>query len=106
MNLPDGAEGPYEVFVNGVPQKAGEDYVLEDRTLFFFRPIRQEGKLGFWRWLSIFIGIAGTYKQNDSVDVTFVRGGSRLIETGLPITVLVEPEEQDGPLVGSYSPGG
>lgn len=105
--LPEDSEGPYEVFANGVPQHEGEHYVHEGDVLYFFRPIRQEEKLGFWRWLSIFIGIAGSYKQNDSIDVTFVRDGQRLIETSLPITVLVEPtEEQRGMLVGSYSPGG
>lgn len=107
VDLPDGAIGPYEVFVNGVPQKEGEHFDLEGETLYFYRPIRKEGKLGFWRWLSIFLAIAGSYKQNDSVDVTFVRDGQRLIETSLPIKVLVEPtEEQRGMLVGSYSPGG
>lgn len=105
--LPDDSQGPYEVFVNGVPQIAGEHYDREGETLYFYRPIRQEEKLGFWRWLSIFIGIAGSYKQNDSVDVTFVRDGQRLIETSLPIEILVDPtEEQRGMLVGSYSPGG
>ena len=107
VDLPEGSQGPYEVFANGVPQVEGEHYEQEGMTLYFFRPIRQEEKLGFWRWLSIFIGIAGSYKQNDSIDVTFVRDGHRLIETSLPIKVLVEPtEEQRGMLVGSYSPGG
>ena len=107
VELPEDSEPPYEIFVNGVPQTEGEHYEREDKTLYFFRPIRQEGKLGFFRWLSIFIGIAGSYKQNDSVDATFVREGQRLIETGLPITVLIEPtEEERGMLVGSYSPGG
>jgi hypothetical protein len=106
VELPEGAEPPYEVFVNGVPQTEGDDYVLEDHTLFFFNPIRQEGKLGFGRWLSMFIGIAGTYRQNDSVDVTFVRDGQRLIDTGLTIDVLIEPPPQAGPVKGSYSPGG
>lgn len=107
VDLPEGSQGPYEVFANGVPQVEGEHYEQDGMTLYFFRPIRQEEKLGFWRWLSIFIGIAGSYKQNDSIDVTFVRDGHRLIETSLPIKVLVEPtEEQRGMLVGSYSPGG
>jgi hypothetical protein len=106
VQLPNGAEAPYEVFVNGVPQHEGDDYVLEDHALIFFKPIKQEGKLGFGRWLSMFIGIAGTYRQNDSVDVTFVRDGQRLIDTGLPIEVLIEATPQQGPVKGSYSPGG
>jgi hypothetical protein len=106
VKLPEGAQPPYEVFVNGVDKHPDEDYVLEDDTLFFFTPIKQEGKLGFGRWLSMFIGIAGTYRQNDSVDVTFIRDGQRLIDTGLPIEVLIEVEPEDGPVKGSYSPGG
>jgi hypothetical protein len=107
VNLPENADGPYEIFVNGVPQHDQDDYVLEDRTLYFFKPIRKEEKLGFWRWLVLFIGIAGSYKQNDSVDVTFTRDGARFIDTGLKITVLIEPtEEEKKSLAGSYSPGG
>ena len=106
VELPQNAVPPFEVFCNGVPQKEGEDFVLEDRTLYFFRPIRQEEKLGFWRWLRMFIGIAGSYKQNDNVDITFDRDGKRHIETNLPITVLIEPEPHEGMIVGSYSPGG
>ncbi|MFY9489121.1 MAG: hypothetical protein WAP35_10580 [Solirubrobacterales bacterium] len=105
--LPDGAQRPIEVFVNGVPQTEGEQYEVVGQDLLFFTPIKQEGKLGFLRWTSIFIGIAGTYRQNDSVDVTFERDGKRLIETGLPIIVLVESDPADGgAFVGSYSPGG
>jgi hypothetical protein len=88
VRLPDGADRPFEVFLNGVPQNEGSDYRVEGRDLKFSEPIRKEGKLGFWRWLRMFIGIAGTYRQNDSVDVTFQRDGRRLIETSLPIEVL------------------
>ncbi|MBI4896843.1 MAG: hypothetical protein HY827_00560 [Actinobacteria bacterium] len=103
--LPEGAEPPFEVFVNGVPQREGHDYEIENNALYFFAGLRREGKLGFIRWLSITLAIAGTYRQNDSVDVTFVRGGRGLVETGLPIEVLVDEEEQTGPARGSYSPG-
>lgn len=107
VDLPEDSQGPYEVFLNSVPQTEGENYEREGDKLYFFLPIRKEAKLGFWRWLSIFIGIAGSYKQNDSVDVTFIREGQRLIETHMPITVLVEPDEEQRELYsGSYSPGG
>lgn len=95
--LPDGATPPFEVFVNGVPQVEGKHYRQVDRNLIFSTPIRQEGKLGFWRWLSMFIGIAGTYRQNDSVDVTFQRDGRRLIESALPIEVLPGAEDAVDP---------
>jgi hypothetical protein len=31
------------------------------------------------------LGIAGTYRQNDSVDVVYQSGGRRQVATGLPI---------------------
>lgn len=102
-----GAAGDCEVYVNSITQKPGEDFVIEGDKIFFFKPIRKEQKLGFFRWLILFIGIAGSYKQNDSVDVICNVGGVRKHHVNLPIDVIVEPtEEQRGMLVGSYSPGG
>jgi hypothetical protein len=70
VKLPDGANPPLRVFVNGVPQVEGKDYRLAGRELVFDdRLLKKEGKLGFWRWTSIFLGLVGTYRQNDSVDV-------------------------------------
>lgn len=92
VSLPQGAQRPYEVFVNGIPQNEGADYEVDAGSVWFFHPYRREGKLGFWRWTSIFIGIAGTYRQNDSVDITFDRDGKRLIETDLAIEPLVDPD--------------
>ena len=50
------------------------------------RELVKEGKLGFWRWTSIVFGVAGTYRQNDSVDVVYERAGQRVVATGLPLT--------------------
>jgi hypothetical protein len=75
VELPPHVVPPIEVFLNGVPQREGADYRLEGRTLVFERPLAREGRLGFWRWLSIFLGIAGTYRQNDTVDVVHQTGG-------------------------------
>lgn len=77
--------GAFEVYVNGVPKQAGRDFEQIGRTLFFSEPLKQEGRLGFWRWASIFLGVAGTYRQNDSVDVVYHAGGRRVVATGLPI---------------------
>ncbi len=52
--------------------------------LVFERPLAEEGRLGFWRWLSLFLGIAGTYRQNDSVDIVYRRGGQRIVASKLP----------------------
>jgi hypothetical protein len=53
--------------------------------LIFERSLAKEGRLGFWRWLSLFLGVAGTYRQNDSVDVVYDAGGRRVVASGLPL---------------------
>jgi len=83
--LPRGAEPPFEVWVNGVRQEDGSDYDVDGDSLVFRRCLAKEGKLGFWRWLSIFLGLVGTYRQDDSVDVTYRRGGTEQVATGLDI---------------------
>jgi len=85
VRLPDDVVRPFEIYVNGVPQAEGVDYRVEGRTLVFDRELKSEGKLGIWRWMSIFIGIAGTYRQDDSVDVVYERGGRRVVATKLPL---------------------
>jgi hypothetical protein len=84
--LPPGVERPTEVYVNGVVQRAGADYRVENGALVFARELRQEGKLGFWRWTSIVFGVAGTYRQNDVVDVIYeAAGGGRAVASNLPV---------------------
>ena len=55
------------------------------RSLVFARELRQEGKLGFWRWASLLVGAAGTYRQNDLVDVVYEAAGRRTVASGLPL---------------------
>jgi len=85
VELPPEVGEPFEVFLNGVPQRAGHDFQIEGRQLVFDRSLADEGRLGFWRWLSLFLGIAGTYRQNDSVDVVYDVGGRRTVASGLPM---------------------
>ena len=85
VDLPPGVAGDFEVFLNGVPQVEGRDFHLEPGALVFERPLAREGRLGFWRWLSLFLGVAGTYRQNDTVDVVYVVGGRRVVATELPL---------------------
>jgi hypothetical protein len=69
------------VFVNGVPQRRGADYVVRGRRLVFERELKKEGRLGLWRWFLGAWGI-GTYRQNDSVDVRYaVEGRPQLAES-------------------------
>ncbi len=65
--------------MNGVPQSEGVDYDRVGRMLVFRRELAEEGRLGFWRWLSLFLGVAGTYRRNDTVDVVFTQDGRRSV---------------------------
>jgi hypothetical protein len=83
--LPADVVRPFEVFVNGVPQREGGDFTVDGRTLVFARELKSEGRLGFWRWTSILVGVAGTYRQDDSVDVAYQRDGKPVVATKLPL---------------------
>lgn len=95
VTIPQGVTEPFQVFLNGVPQLVGRDFRIEGRALVFERPLAREGRLGFWRWLSLFLGVAGTYRQNDSVDVVYQSGGRRTVASGLPFE-RAEPGEPPG----------
>ena len=85
MQLPPAAGERFEVFLNGVRQQEGRDFRREGDELVFERRLAREGRLGFWRWLSLFLGVAGTYRQNDSVDVVYEVNGRRTVAAALPM---------------------
>jgi hypothetical protein len=87
--LPPGAEPPFRVFVNGVPQSEGTDYELVGKELVFDRPLEKE-RLSKGKWTAIFFGLWGYYGKNDSVDVQYRRGSRELVATGLEI---IAPDE-------------
>jgi hypothetical protein len=82
--LPRGAEPPFRVFVNGVPQKERKDYEIVGGELHFFRPLEKE-RLGIRRWTAMFLGLFGTYRKNDSVDVQYTLHGRDALAVGLDI---------------------
>jgi len=85
VQLPAGLGDDFEVFLNGVRQQPDKDFRREGDELVFERPLAREGRLGFWRWLSLFLGVAGTYRQNDSVDVVYQAAGRRHVAHELPL---------------------
>lgn len=85
VRLPAEVGDSFEVYLNGVRQQPGREFRREGGELVFARRLAKEGRLGFWRWLSIFLGIAGSYSQNDSVDVIYQRDGRRVVAAGLPL---------------------
>ena len=94
--LPPGAQPPYRVFVNGVPQVEGRDYRLKGHALLFDRELVKEGRLGFWRWALMFLSIAGTYRRHDSVDVAYRKDGREHVAVGLDITPIEGPPPTQG----------
>lgn len=84
VQLPAGVQPPIEVFVNGVPQREGEDYERSGDTLLFRGELVQEGKLGFWRWFLGAWGI-GTYRRDDVVDVRYERDGRPQVAHALAV---------------------
>jgi hypothetical protein len=89
VDLPAHVPDRFEVYVAGVKQERGVDYEVLGRSLVFPRPIAQEGRLGFWRWTSMWLGIAGTYRKHEPVDIAYEVDGHREVETGL------EPQPYD-----------
>src|SRR5262249_25568458 len=69
VDVPAFVTGDFEVFLNGVPQIEGRDYVRDGVTLVFDRPLAKEGRLGTVRWLSMLLGVAGTVRQDDTLEL-------------------------------------
>lgn len=87
--LPSDVRSPFEVYVNGVPQRAGEDYEVRAGALVFSRALRKDRVSG-WRWALGAYGI-GTYRQDDSVDVRWTReNGAAAVAERLEITEVRE----------------
>lgn len=84
VDLPEAVGDTFEVFLNGVQQFPGRDFDQVGRSLVFSSELREEGRLGFWRWLSLFLGVAGTYRRNDSVDIVFTANGRKAVATLVP----------------------
>jgi hypothetical protein len=84
VRLPRDVRPPYEVYLNGVAQELGRDYVVSGGALLFEGELRKD-KISGWRWLLGAWGV-GTYRQNDSVDVRYeAPDGSPRVAEGLEI---------------------
>ena len=84
VQLPTGVGDRYEVYVNGVRQTVGEDFDRVGNELVFRRALAQEGRLGPVRWLSMLLGVAGTYRKHETVDVVYEAGGRRTVASLTP----------------------
>ena len=84
VELPPGIGDRYQVYVNGVLQEPGRDFDRIGDELVFRRELAQEGRLGPIRWLSMLLGIAGTYRKHESVDVVHEVEGRRTVSSLTP----------------------
>lgn len=91
VRIPAGAEPPYTVFINGVEQSEGVDYDIESGEIVFTRPIVKE-KIGTSRWLAMYLGLWGTYRKNETVDLQFTRDGKIELLSDLAIIPYAEGE--------------
>lgn len=93
VRLPPGVREPYTVFVNGVRQELGTDFVVRGGALVFDRPLEVD-HVSKRRWAIGWFGFA-TYRKDDAVDVAWTAAdGSPRLAHRLPI---------EGP---STAPGG
>jgi hypothetical protein len=74
VRLPRGAEPPIRVYVNGVEQQQGGDYEVRPGEIVFNRLIVKE-KVGVGRWMAMYLGLFGTYRKHETIDVEYRLGG-------------------------------
>ena len=84
VRLPRGAEPPIVVYINGVAQTEGADYIVRDGAILFSRPILKE-QVGGMRWLAMLLGLFGTYRKNETVDVEYRLGGETKLASDIEI---------------------
>ncbi|MCW2989353.1 MAG: hypothetical protein JWM24_2291 [Solirubrobacterales bacterium] len=89
VKLPAGAEPPFTVFINGIEQSEGDDYAIGNREIVFGRPIVKE-KMGTGRWLAMYLGLFGTYRKDETIDLQFSRNGK--VELLSDLAVVPYPE--------------
>ena len=84
VRLPADVQRPFQVFLNGVEQREGVDFVVRDGRLVFERELATE-QVGVGRWTSMVLGIAGSYGKDDSVDVAYRVSGESRVAARLPL---------------------
>jgi hypothetical protein len=85
VRIPGGAQPPFAVFVNGVEQREGDDYEVRNGEVVFNRQIVKE-KVGTGRWLAMYLGLFGTYRKDETIDLQFARDGKTELISDLPVT--------------------
>ena len=90
VKLPAGAEPPFTVFINGIEQSP-DSYRIAGGEIVFDRPIVKE-KVGAGRWLAMYLGLFGTYRKNETIDLQFTKSGKIELRSDLPVVPYAEGE--------------
>ena len=85
VTLPEGAEQPIVIFVNGVAQAEGTDYVLRGNEILFTREIIKEAKTGKKK-LVMLLGVVGFYNKDETIAVQFQTNGRTEFAGDLPVS--------------------
>ena len=83
--IPRRAEPPLKIYIDGVEQVEGSDYSIRGREVVFARPILKEQKLSGFRWLAMLIGVVGTYRKNETVDIEYRSGAGTKLASDVEI---------------------
>jgi hypothetical protein len=83
--LPRGAGEPIRVHINGVEQARGEVWDMREGAIVFTRPIVKES-VSTGRWLAMYLGLFGSYKKNEQVDVEYTLDGQTKLAADIEIT--------------------
>ena len=73
--LPRGAQEPIRVHINGVEQPRGEVWDVRNGEIVFTRPIVKE-QVSPGRWMAMYLGLFGSYRKNETVDIEYSLGGA------------------------------
>ncbi len=82
--LPQGATPPIKVYVNGVEQTEGTDFERNGNEIRFAAPIVKE-EVTPGRWVAMYLGLFGTYRKNETVDVEYELGGQTRLASDLDV---------------------
>ncbi len=82
--LPRGASEPIRVHINGVEQARGEVWDVQKGEIVFARPIVKE-HVSKGRWMAMYLGLFGSYKKNEQVDVEYSLSGKPKLAADIEI---------------------
>jgi hypothetical protein len=88
--LPRGARPPIKVYVSGIEQQHGVEYELRDGEVVFNRQIIKE-KVGLGRWAAMYLGLFGTYRKHDTIDVEYRLDGDDRTHLASDLAVVPDP---------------